>query len=71
MSVAYKNRVYKPRQMTWSQFSIKIIGVHFYYSAHDNRNWDEIYDNLTKKFYIWNRMQLSLKQKKITVNRII
>ena len=50
--VACTNRIYKPRQMSWSQFSIKIVGVHFRNSAHDNRNRDEIYDNLTKKTHI-------------------
>ena len=56
-------RIDKPRQMAWSQFSIKMIGVHFHNSAHDNRNWDEIYDNLTGKTHIWNRMQFSLRGK--------
>ena len=42
-------RIDKPRQMAWSQFSIKMVGVHFHNSAHDNRNWDKIYDNLTKQ----------------------
>ena len=59
--VACTNRIYKPRQMSWSQFSIKIVGVHFRNSALDNRNRDKIYDNLTKKTHIWNRMKLSLK----------
>ena len=45
-------RTDKPRQMAWSQFSIKMVGVHFLNSAHDNRNWDKIYDNLTGKIYI-------------------
>ena len=45
--VAYKNRIDKPKQMVWSQFSIKMSGVQFNNSAHDNRNWDKIYDNLT------------------------
>ena len=36
--VAYKNRIVKPRQMVWSQFSIKIVAVHFHNSAHGNRN---------------------------------
>ena len=45
--------------MTWSHLSIKIVGVHFRNSAHDNRNWNKIYDNLTKKIHIWKRMPLS------------
>ena len=57
----YKNRTDKPRQVAWSQFSIKMVGVHFYNSAHNNRNWDKIYDNLTKKIHIRNRMQFSLR----------
>ena len=40
-----------------------MVGIHFRNSAHDNRNWDKIYDNLTEKIYIWNRMQLSLREK--------
>ena len=40
--VAYKNRIDKPRQMAWSQFSIKMVRVHFHNSAHDNRSWDKI-----------------------------
>ena len=27
-------RIDKPRQMAWSQFSIKMVGVHFHNSAH-------------------------------------
>ena len=49
MGVVYKNRIDKRRQMSWSQFSIKTVGVDFHNSAHDNRNWDQIYDNLTEK----------------------
>ena len=45
-------KIDKPRQIVWSQFSIKIIGVYFGNSAHENRNWDKIYDNLTKKIHI-------------------
>ena len=50
--VAYKNRFDKPRQMAWPQLSIKMVVVYFHNSAHDNRNWDKIYDNLSKKIYI-------------------
>ena len=56
-AVAYKNRTDKPRQMAWSQYFIKVVGVHFHNSAHDSRNWDKLYDNLTKKIHIWNKMQ--------------
>ena len=62
--VACKNRIVKPIQMVWSQFSIKMVAVHFHNSARDNRNWDKIYDNLTKKIHIWNRIQLFLRGKK-------
>ena len=61
-SAAYKNRIDKPRQIAWSQFSIKMVVVHFHNSA--NRNRDKIYDNLSEKIHIWNRMQLSLRGKK-------
>ena len=39
--------------MDWSQFSIKIVGVNFGKSIHDNRNWDKIYNNLTKKIQVY------------------
>ena len=35
--------------MTRSQYFIKMNGVHFRNSGLDNRNWEKIYDNLTKK----------------------
>ena len=38
----YKYRIHKPRQLTWLQFSIKIVEVLFGNSAHDNRSWDKI-----------------------------
>ena len=59
-SVTYKTSIDKPRQMIWSQFSIKMVGVYFHNSAHNNRNWCKISDNLTKKIHI----QLSLRGKK-------
>ena len=39
--VAYKNRIEKPKQMACSQFSTKMVGVHFHNSPYDNRNWDK------------------------------
>ena len=50
--------------MVWSKFSIKIVGMHFGNFVYDNRNWNEICDNLTKKIHIWNRMRFSLWQEK-------
>ena len=38
----------KTKQMTWSQFSIKILGVYFGNSVIDNSNWDKISHSLTK-----------------------
>ena len=35
--------------MVWSQFFIKIFGVHFGNSVLDNCNWDRISVSLTKK----------------------
>ena len=61
--MAYKNRIDKPRPVAWSQFSIKMAGVHFHDSAYDNRNWDKIYDNLTKRIHIWHKIQLCLRGK--------
>ena len=36
--------------MVWSQFSIKIIGLHFGNSVLDNSDWDKISHCLTKIF---------------------
>ena len=41
--------------MVWSQFSIKIFGVHFGNSVVDNSNWDKISHSLTKKLHMWGR----------------
>ena len=35
--------------MVWSQFLIKILGVHFGKYVLQNSNWDEISHSLTKK----------------------
>ena len=35
--------------MAWSQFSIKILGVHFDSFVVDNSSWDKISHSLTKK----------------------
>ena len=35
--------------MVWSQFSIKILGVHFGSFVLDNSNWDKISHSLEKK----------------------
>ena len=45
----YRFRIDKPGQMVWSQFSIKILGVHFVNFVLDNNNWDLINDKSTKK----------------------
>ena len=50
---AYKNKIvwydkYK-WQIVWSQFSIKILGVHFVNLVLDNNKWDIINGKLTKK----------------------
>ena len=50
MDQALKNRTDKPRQMSQSQFFIKVAGVYFGNSVHDNWNWGTLYDRLTKKF---------------------
>ena len=39
--------------MVWSQFSIKILGVHFGSFVLDNSNWDKISQSLAKKINIW------------------
>ena len=60
-TVAYKTSIDKPRQMTWSQFSIKMVGVYFHNSPHESRNQGKIFDKLTKTF----RTQLSLRGAKL------
>ena len=57
--------------MVWSQFSIKILGVHFGSFVLDNSNWDKISHSLAKKVNIWNRVQLTLRWKKRIVNQIL
>ena len=47
-----------------------MIGVHFHNSAHDNRNWDKIYDNLTKQNSYLEQNAALFERKKITKNQI-
>ena len=56
----YIKRIDKTGQIVWSQFSIKIFGVHFGKSVLVNSNLDKIRQSLTKKINISNRVQLSL-----------
>ena len=48
-AVAYKNRLDKPGRIVWSQFFIKILGVHFVNSVLDNNKCDKINYKLTKR----------------------
>ena len=57
-------------QLAWSQFFIKMVGVHLHNSTHDNRNLDKLYDNLIKKFIFGTKCS-SLWEEKITINQII
>ena len=57
---AYKNRIGKPGQMVLSQFSFIILGVHLVNSVHNNNNWNNIIDKLTKQ-NIWNSVRLFLR----------
>ena len=42
-----------------------MIDVHFHNSAYDNKNWDKIYDNLTKQnSYLEQNAALSERKKK-------
>ena len=43
-----QKRIDKTGQMVWSQFSIKIFGIHFGNSVLDNSKWDKINHSLTK-----------------------
>lgn len=42
----------------WSHFFIKTLGVHFSNSALDNKNWDKMNYNLTKKIHLCNTVRL-------------
>ena len=44
-----------------------MIGVHFHNSANDNRNWDKIYDDLTKQNSYFAAL---FERKQITINQI-
>ena len=57
--------------MVWSQFSVKIFGVHFGNSVLDNSNWNKISHSLAKKLNTWNRVPLPLRWKKRIVNQIL
>ena len=61
--------------MARSQFSIKILGVHFANSVLDNSNWDKINHSLPKKnHYLKQTATLSWmkkKKKKKIVNQIL
>ena len=58
--------------MIWSEFSIKILGVHFGNSVPDNSNWDKISHILTKKQFLEQRATLfGMKKKKRIVNQIL
>ena len=57
--------------MVWSNFSIKILSINFDNFISDNSNWEKIKDNIAKKIHIWNRVRLSLKGKKLTINQIL
>ena len=37
--------------MVWSQYFIKILGLHFGNSVLDNSDWDKISHSLTKKIF--------------------
>ena len=39
---AYKNRIDKPEQILWSQFSIKILRVYSVIYVFDKYNWGKI-----------------------------
>ena len=44
----YKNRFDKPGTMVWSNFSNKILGMHFGNATLDNSIWDKISENIKK-----------------------
>ena len=68
--VTYKNRIEKTKQMTWSRFSIKILGVHFVNSILDNNTWDKINEKLPKKSNL-EQSATFFDRDKIIVNQIL
>ena len=44
----YKNIFDQPRQMEWSQFSLKNLVLNFGNSIIDNSNWDKISEGILK-----------------------
>ena len=67
---ACKNRIVRPRQIVWSQFSIKILGVHFFNSVLYNNNWEIINRKKKKKKKIGTKVTL-FEREKINVNQIL
>ena len=58
--------------MVWSQFSIKILGVHFGSFVLDNSNWDKISQSLAKKINIWkSATHFEMKKKNCESNSLI
>ena len=44
--------------------------VHFHNSAYDNRNWDKMYENLTKQNSYLEQNAALFEKKQITINQI-
>ena len=57
-------------QLTWSQFSINMVGVHFHNSNHDNRNLGKLWQLNKENSYLKQNPSL-LEKNKITINQIL
>ena len=68
---SYKKRYEKAGNMAWSNFSIKILRIHFDNSIPDNSNWNKISANIAKRIHVWNRVRLSLRGRKIIISQIL
>ena len=67
----YKNRYDKPRNMKWSNLSIKLLGINFENFVPDNSNRNKISIHIAKRIHFWNRVRLSLRGKKVIINPIL
>lgn len=48
----YSNRINKLGKMIWSQFLIKILGIHVGNSILNNNDWDKINDYIQKRIIV-------------------
>ena len=71
--MTFENRFVQAGQVAWSQFSIKIVGVHFCNYAHQEVGQNKRKSNKQNSYLKYNTPynRALLENKKITVNQII